>query len=209
VGTASQSPWEATGVNFTIPYYSMSLALNILVTLMIVTRLLIYRRRIVKAMGSTHGSQYTSLTAMIIESAAIYSLFSLLFLIPFALGHSLSQVFIQALSPTQNVATFLIVFRVAQGKGWSQEAANTVFNTENKTLESSNRGPLPMSRIRFKPTAAPDTSTFDDDEYANSAALDVAKPTLSRAESSDVYDSATSYPDSSSNTKTAAVGSIV
>jgi hypothetical protein len=42
---------------------------------------------------------------MIIESAAIYSTFSLLFLIPFTLNHTtslaLSQLFLQALSPVQ------------------------------------------------------------------------------------------------------------
>src|SRR2546421_9385621 len=83
VGTVSQSPWEASGINFTIPYYAMSLALNILITLLIVLRLMVYRHRIVRAMGKAQGSQYTSLAAMIVESAAIYSTFALLFLIPF------------------------------------------------------------------------------------------------------------------------------
>jgi hypothetical protein len=79
----------------------MSLALNILVTILIVLRLLVCRSRINRVMGKTHGSQYTSLAAMIVESAAIYSTFSLLFLIPFAFKHPLSQLFLQALSPVQ------------------------------------------------------------------------------------------------------------
>lgn len=79
----------------------MSLALNILVTILIVGRLLLCRYRIGKVMGTKHGAHYASLAAMIVESAAMYSAFSLLFLIPFAMGSSLSQLFLQALSPVQ------------------------------------------------------------------------------------------------------------
>ncbi|KAF9457968.1 hypothetical protein BDZ94DRAFT_1174596 [Collybia nuda] len=129
VGSGTETPWQAYGINYTSPYYAMSLALNILVTIMIVTRLLVYRHRINRVMGKSHGTHYTYLAAMIIESAAIYSTFSLLFLIPFAFKHPLSQLFLQALSPVQNVSTFLIIFRVAQGKGWSQESANATLVT--------------------------------------------------------------------------------
>lgn len=101
IGDGSQTPWQAHGINYTSPYYSMSLALNILVTIMIVARLLVYRHRINRVMGKAHGTQYTYLAALIIESAAIYSTFSLLFLVPFAFKHPLSQLFLQALSPVQ------------------------------------------------------------------------------------------------------------
>ncbi|KAJ7495956.1 hypothetical protein B0H11DRAFT_878155 [Mycena galericulata] len=125
VGTVSASPWDTSGVNYTTPYFATSLALNILVTILIVVRLMLYRHRINQAMGTNHGAQYTSLAAMIIESAAIYSIFSLLFLIPFVIGHPLSQLFIQALSPVQIMSAFLIIFRIAQGEGWSHKTAMT------------------------------------------------------------------------------------
>ena len=83
----------------------MSLSLNILVTIMIVARLLVYRAKTNRALGRNHGSQYTSLAAMLVESAALYSSFSLLFLIPFAIASptsdAVSQLFIQSLSPVQ------------------------------------------------------------------------------------------------------------
>ncbi|KAJ7091128.1 hypothetical protein C8R44DRAFT_750620 [Mycena epipterygia] len=125
VGTVSASPWDTPGINYTTPYFAMSLALNILVTLLIVVRLMLHRNRInqTRAMGTNHGAQYTSFAAMIIESAAIYSIFSLLFLVPFTMGHPLSQLFLQALSPVQIMSTLLIIFRIAQGKGWSHQTA--------------------------------------------------------------------------------------
>lgn len=86
----------------------MSLALNILVTILIVVQLLIYRNRINNALGKSHGAHYASVVAMIVESAAIYSSFALLFLVPFALNHPLSQIFIQSLPPVQ-VCTGLLI----------------------------------------------------------------------------------------------------
>lgn len=79
----------------------MSLSLNIIVTILIVTRLLLYRARISRVMGKAHGAQYASLAAMIVESAAIYSSFSIMFLAPFAVGSPISQLFLQSLSPVQ------------------------------------------------------------------------------------------------------------
>jgi hypothetical protein len=93
--------YDALTVNWTIPYFSLSLALNILVTIAIVARLLLYRHRITRALGPAHGSQYAGIATMIIESAAIYSSFSLLFLIPFALNNPISAIFLQALGNVQ------------------------------------------------------------------------------------------------------------
>lgn len=101
VGTPSASPWDSTGINWTIPYYTMSLSLNIIVTILIAGRLLVYRNRISRVMGKGHGADYTSLAAMVVESAAIYSTFSIMFLVPFATGSPIAQLFLQALSPVQ------------------------------------------------------------------------------------------------------------
>ncbi|KAJ6500148.1 hypothetical protein C8R47DRAFT_284047 [Mycena vitilis] len=139
VGTASSSPWNTSGINFTTPYFTMSLALNIFVTLLIVARLMLYRKQINQALpsGTEHGAQYVSLAAMVFESAAIYSLFSLLFLVPFIMKQPLSQLFIQALSPVQIMSTLLIIFRIAQGKAWSNSTIVTA--SEAFPVGDSNR----------------------------------------------------------------------
>ncbi|ESK90410.1 hypothetical protein Moror_13676 [Moniliophthora roreri MCA 2997] len=160
VGTVSQSPWETTGINFTAPYYAMSLALNILVTVLIVVRLLIYRHRITKAMGSSHGSHYTSLMAMVVESAAIYSSFALAFLVPFAVNSPASQLFLQALSPIQGLSTFLIIFRIAQGKGWSHDAYTNALTTSLTPGATHTIGG--STKVHFK--GIPGKSTFNSSE---------------------------------------------
>ncbi|KAJ7626845.1 hypothetical protein FB45DRAFT_1059766 [Roridomyces roridus] len=113
-------------INWTIPFFSLSLALNILVTIAIVVRLYVYRRRVAKLLNGNHGSQYTSIAAMLVESAFLYSSFSILFLVPFGMNNPLSQIFLQALSQIQTMATLLIVFRTAQGKVWTAETQRQV-----------------------------------------------------------------------------------
>jgi hypothetical protein len=54
---------------------------------MIVGRLLYFRARLNRVTAEKYGSQYTSIVAILVESAASYSsYYVLLFLIPFALG---------------------------------------------------------------------------------------------------------------------------
>lgn len=111
---SASSPWSpgspAASINWTIPFFSLSLSLNIILTIAITSRLLFYRQNIVSVMGTSHGSQYASIAAMIVESAAIFSTFSLLFLVPFAMNNPLNEVFFQALSGVQ-VSSYRISLR--------------------------------------------------------------------------------------------------
>jgi hypothetical protein len=98
----SNSPYfTSTNINYTVPYLSLSLALNIIITIVIVLRLLTYRHRISKVLGSTHGAQYTSIAAMIVESAALYSAFSVAFLTLFLLNNPISAIFLQSFTQVQ------------------------------------------------------------------------------------------------------------
>lgn len=127
----SDSPFfTSNNINYIVPYISLSLALNIIITIVIVLRLLTYRHRISKVLGSGYGTQYTSIAAMIVESAALYSAFSLALLILFLLNNPISAAFIELLPQIQVIAMLLIVFRVAQGKGWSQDTMSRVMTSK-------------------------------------------------------------------------------
>jgi hypothetical protein len=105
----SASFWQTAGINWTIPYYAISVSLNFLVTVMIVARLILFRTRLnrIRAVGGHFSNQYTSIAAILIESAALYSAYVLLFLIPFGLGAKsqvaviVSELFPQSLPPVQ------------------------------------------------------------------------------------------------------------
>jgi hypothetical protein len=62
---------------------------------------------------------YASFAAIIIESAAIYSICSLLYLVPYTLNSPISYAFMQLLGEAQVVAPLLIIYRIALGKAWT------------------------------------------------------------------------------------------
>ena len=101
IQVSTTNPYVTNGVNFTLPYLSLSLALNIILTIAIVLRLLTFRYRIVSVLGPQYGTQYTSIAAMIVESAALYSAVSITFLVLFGIGNPVSQVLIQSLNQFQ------------------------------------------------------------------------------------------------------------
>ena len=79
-----------------ISYYAISLGSNIIMTVLIITRLLIYRRTIMTSLGLSpeHARDYTSLATIVIESASLYSVFAILFLITYALDNPMNQIFL-------------------------------------------------------------------------------------------------------------------
>lgn len=99
---SASSPWGSeSNINFTIPYFSMSLGLNVIVCIAIASRLFYYRWRIAKSLGAAHGTQYTSIASMIVESSALYSAFSICFLATFAVNNPIQNLFLQVLSQIQ------------------------------------------------------------------------------------------------------------
>lgn len=79
----------------------MSIALNVIATILIVLRLLVYRWRVARVMGPDHTSEFADMTALLIESAVMYSSFAILFIVPFGIGNSLGNVFLQTVSQVQ------------------------------------------------------------------------------------------------------------
>lgn len=146
ISSPSSSPFQTSAtnaINWTEPYLFLSLALNIVLTILIVSRLLLHRHKLRRLLGAKHGSDYTSIASLIVESSALYSSFSLLFLIPFALNSALANIFLQALSQVQIIAPLLIIYRVLQGKAWSSETATIA------TTRSVSTG-IPLDSLHFK-----------------------------------------------------------
>lgn len=82
-------------------YYAISLGINIILTILITIRLLGFRRQMLASLPAEHAKQYVSIAAIIIESAALYSLFAVLFLITYALNNPLNQIFLGVASAAQ------------------------------------------------------------------------------------------------------------
>ena len=92
-----------SSVSFGTPYYTISLSLNVLLTLLIVVRLVLHNRNFGNVMGSQAGSGrvYRTIIIILIESCAPYAIAYLLFIIPWAAGSPVSNAFFPMLAQAQ------------------------------------------------------------------------------------------------------------
>ncbi|KAJ7217070.1 hypothetical protein GGX14DRAFT_300684, partial [Mycena pura] len=117
--------WTKTTVNFGIPYYALAAALNVVITIMITTRLLLYRRSLRNTLGEAQAMSvpFASIASMLVESSLLYAVTSILFLVPYGLKSDVSNIFIPILIEVQILAPLLIIDRVAKRRGWEKGTA--------------------------------------------------------------------------------------
>ncbi|KAF8993860.1 hypothetical protein BDQ17DRAFT_1367781 [Cyathus striatus] len=104
-----------------IYYESTTLALNAILTVLIVSRLMVLRHRVRQALGTNFGCEYTNIAAMLTESQAMTLVAQgvmLSFIHPGTSRHWALLVY-EVLSQVQALAPMLILYRVIQGKAWS------------------------------------------------------------------------------------------
>ncbi|EAU92428.2 hypothetical protein CC1G_00647 [Coprinopsis cinerea okayama7 len=101
-------------------YFFISLGFNIIITILIVSRLMMYRRTALKSLPEGHGKEYYGLVTVVVESAAVYSIFAVLFLITYTIDHPINQVCLSFASSAQQIAGYWIIYRIAKGRAWTQ-----------------------------------------------------------------------------------------
>jgi len=96
-------------------YYSISLSLDVLLTLTIVARIVLHSREFRSAMGSLvkPNRVYKALATILVESCALYTVSYLLFLGPWASSSPVCDIFFPMLASNQVIAPFLVILRVA------------------------------------------------------------------------------------------------
>lgn len=134
--------FSAQALDLGTAFWSLSISQNVLVTTLICARLFHARHRITSALGGEHGRLYTRVCAMLVESAALYSIWGLVVLIAYTKDASaILNLFVMALSQVQvglltrklftqrtaphpvslpqAVASLAIILRVGQGKAYT------------------------------------------------------------------------------------------
>lgn len=74
-----------TAATYTLAYGACTLSLNLIATGFIAGRLLIHRHCIVSQLGRAHGQHYVSITAVVVESAAVHTGFVVIVLVTHSL----------------------------------------------------------------------------------------------------------------------------
>ncbi|KAF8890924.1 hypothetical protein BD779DRAFT_1701192 [Infundibulicybe gibba] len=144
-----------------LAYAVITLSLNFILTMMIVVRLFIYRQRIQNLMGKKHGTQYTDIISMLVESEALVVVFGILFVgtlrVPKAL--TAKAIALPLLVQIQVIAPLLIIFRVVQGSAWKRDTMSQLTADINDQLEE--KAP-PMSKIQFRAAGTATTDSTSD-----------------------------------------------
>ncbi|GLB43554.1 hypothetical protein LshimejAT787_1400660 [Lyophyllum shimeji] len=123
------SLYSALPLAYGTSYLSISLGVNIILTILITVRLLLYRRTVMKTLPEDHAREYVSLVTIVVESASLYSIFALIFLVTYAINHPVNSVFLAVASFTQQIANYLIIYRLAQGRAWRRDTLNNQSST--------------------------------------------------------------------------------
>ena len=121
--------YSALPLAYGTSYYAISLSVNIVLTLLITLRLLQYRRTVVQAVSAEYARHYVSLVAVLIESAALYSVFALVFLITYAVNNPLNQIALAIAQASQQISTYMIIYRLADGSAWKTSTLDAAVTT--------------------------------------------------------------------------------
>lgn len=100
------SMWNSGAISFGLPYLSISVSLNILLTLLIVARLISHIISIRNAVGTPVMASglcqaIKAIVIMLVESSALYAVSSLLFIAPWGARSHIADAFWPILAETQ------------------------------------------------------------------------------------------------------------
>ncbi|KAG6920214.1 hypothetical protein DXG01_004983 [Tephrocybe rancida] len=114
--------WNFYDINVQIAYLCLTVGTNILFTVLVVLRLLWARWDHGQEITVEHSVAYVSIIAMVVESAAVYSMLGVLFIASFATKSNLSNLIFLSISHVQGIAQLLIIVRVANGRAFKGTA---------------------------------------------------------------------------------------
>ncbi|KAI0821783.1 hypothetical protein BC628DRAFT_1464255 [Trametes gibbosa] len=112
-----------------ISYTSCVISLNLIVSGLIFGRILYLIRRVAHIVGVDR--EYTTAAAILVESAALYSLTGIAYLVSFAIESQTSIFFLSVYVMMTCIAPQMIILRVVVGRAWTRErSAMTSTNLE-------------------------------------------------------------------------------
>ncbi|KAJ7127706.1 hypothetical protein C8R44DRAFT_616168 [Mycena epipterygia] len=112
--------FHGTTLNFGIPWLVFTIVFNVLVMVMIAIRLISLRARGNKVLGKATAEIYTSLLAILVESAVPFTLLGIGYLITYTKEVPESLAFAAVWGGVVSLSPQAIILRVALGKAWNR-----------------------------------------------------------------------------------------
>jgi len=155
-------------IDFGTPYYTLTIALNIIITTLICLRLFYFSRRIKHILGPDGAKTYTGIAAILIESAAPYSLVGLMFLIPYARQSGTAIAFGQVWAKMTCLSPQLIILRVISGTAWGRDTLDrtrTVGDVTDSSGRDARSTTVLSTELQFSPVE--ETAIYSHDSKTN------------------------------------------
>ena len=106
------SLWTHTTVQFSLPYFSISIALNIILTLLLISRLYFMSARAKRSIDREHAATYMSIASMLIESSMLYAVTGVIFVVTYVLKSDVQNLVPPVLSQVVCISPELIILVV-------------------------------------------------------------------------------------------------
>lgn len=182
ISEPGQNLWSPSAVPFGFTYFILTATLTILSNFLMTFRLLVARRNYIQVMGNTlHAKRYISIIAMLVESSALFAVWSIIFVGLYAVSHPLQNIFFATLVDVAIIAMLLIMFRVSQDRAWKPDTESAFNGTEwrdastirgsSRYIKPSFQGRNGASATRLENLVTVETFTVDD----NKRRIDVEK----------------------------------
>jgi len=120
------SRWSHSSLEFELPYWALTVSLNVVITIAVVYRLLSMRRAVISTLGANHAKMYTSIISMVVESAAIYATTGIVCIITFALKSNALNFLQPVLGQVVCICPELIILRVSHGRAWTRSVSRSI-----------------------------------------------------------------------------------
>ncbi|KAJ6626904.1 hypothetical protein B0H10DRAFT_2210784 [Mycena sp. CBHHK59/15] len=118
--------FSGDSVSFGVPYFWLTISLNIIVTSLICGRLLSVRNRVRTILGEQYCRTYTGVVAVLLESALPFTVLGIIYVISYARNSPYSFALLQIWADFCAISPQLIILRVATGKAWSKDTVASV-----------------------------------------------------------------------------------
>ncbi|KAF8496295.1 hypothetical protein JB92DRAFT_3126178 [Gautieria morchelliformis] len=115
---------KANAIPVPVIFFSLSVALNVILTSLIVGRLLAHRRLLDRSLGLQHTRPYVTITAIVIESAALYTCVGIAQVVSLRLDNLIATGVTGIYGVMTALAPHLIAFRVSQGRAWTRDMSS-------------------------------------------------------------------------------------
>ncbi|RPD65633.1 hypothetical protein L226DRAFT_236848 [Lentinus tigrinus ALCF2SS1-7] len=125
ISLLSVNLWTDRSTVLSLAYLTLSLSINVTLTLAIVSRLIYFRHRLrnLKIYGDTYlRRMYTSVVAMFVESAALYTVVAISCIVAFRMNSPVQNALLPLLGQLQAIPPLLIAIRVLEYRVITPEA---------------------------------------------------------------------------------------